>query len=62
MGQVPCFVTFVLFAPRVIDMSSMSVRPLIGTSIAHAIDPFWLSSFDTVAELTLMWCVESGGG
>ena len=42
----PCLVTFLLFAPRVIHMSSMSARPLAGTSTAYAIDPFWFSSFD----------------
>ena len=49
MAQVqvdPCLVTFVLFALRVIHKSSMSAWPLTGTSTAHAIDPFWLSSFD----------------
>ena len=51
----PCLVTFVLFAPRVMHMSSMSAWPLTGTSTAHATDPFWLPSFDLVAELTLIW-------
>ena len=36
MAQAPCLVTFVLFAPRFIHMSSISAWPLTGTSTEHA--------------------------
>ena len=54
MAQVPCLVTFVFcasFHPHVIHVCLTADWHLDCTRV----DPFWFSSFDMVAELTLIW-------